>query len=279
MRVAFQGETGAFSEEAVRTYFGDGVQPVPRPTFEGVFEAVSKGDVDRGVIPIENSLFGSVHANYDLLQSNDLRIIGELTLRIRHYLMAIPGATIKGIRQVFSHPQALGQSQSFLKKNLPRAEIIPAYDTAGAAKMVAETGDLTWAAVASERAAVVYGLSVLAAGIESNHQNYTRFLVLSREEEPIRPGVPYKTSLVYAMRENVPGILFKSLAVFALRDINLFKIESRPLIGRPGEYLFYVDVAGSTEDPTLSRALSHLSELAATVKVLGTYPKGSVVGG
>lgn len=279
MRAAFQGETGAFSEEATRVLFGGGVQPVPTSTFEGVFEAVASGEVDRGVIPIENSLFGSVHVNYDLLQANDLWIIGELSLRIRHHLLAMPGTTLGEIRQVLSHPQALGQTQEFLKKNLPQAEVVPTYDTAGSAKMVAESGDPTQAAVASERAAVEYGLNVLAAGIETNHQNYTRFLVLSREKEPMRPGVSYKTSIVWTPTENVPGILFKGLAAFTLRDINLHKIESRPLVGRPGEYLFYLDVAGSEEDIAIQRALRHLQELAASVKVLGSYPQGRTVGG
>ncbi len=278
MNVAFQGETGAFSEEATYAFFGEDVQPIARPSFEDVFDAVARGEMDRGVIPIENSLFGSVHINYDLLQAHDLWIVGELSLRIRHHLMGIPGATMGEIRQVLSHPQALGQTQEFLKKNLPQADIIPAYDTAGAAKMIAMNGDPTQAAVASARAATEYGLEILAAGIESNRQNYTRFLILSRDREPVRPGVPYKTSLVWTPTENVLGILFKGLAAFTLRDINLHKIESRPLVGRPGEYLFYLDVSGSVEDVKLQRALRHLEELAASVKVLGSYPQGEWVG-
>lgn len=293
IKVAFQGETGAFSEEAVQALFPD-AEAVPLPSFEAVFEAAMGGSVARAVVPIENSLFGSVHLNYDLLRRHELVIIGELKLRIRHHLMAPPGATLSDVRHVYSHPQALGQCQVFLRERLPHAEAVPAYDTAGAAKMVAEGGRPGAAAIASERAAAEYGLHVLAAGIESNRQNYTRFLALARPEEGRlsasdadpdslpssrrRDGVrPFKTSLVYAMRQNVPGALFKSLAVFALREIDLVKIESRPLVGRPGQYLFYLDVEGSTNEEPVQRALSHLGEITAFLKVLGSYPQGEVV--
>lgn len=255
---------------------------VPRPTFEGVFEAAARGDVERAVVPIENSLFGSVHVNYDHLRAYDLRIVGELHLRIRHHLMALPGTALADVREVHSHPQALGQCQRFLREELPQAEEVPAYDTAGAAKMVAESRAAGVAAIASERAAATYGLEVLAAGIESNRQNYTRFLALARPDDApdARAAAgdgPCKTSLVYSMRENVPGVLFKSLAVFALREINLFKIESRPLVGSPGHYLFYVDVAGAASDETLRRAIDNLGELTAELRILGSYPAGETV--
>lgn len=281
LTIAFQGETGAYSEEAVRRLF-PGAVCVPLPSFEEVFAAVEGGTVDRAVIPIENSLFGSVHVNYDLLRAHALVITGELQLRVRHNLMAAPGTTLAEVRQVYSHPQALGQCQAFLHTHLPQAEAVPAYDTAGAAKMVAERGIPGEAAIASARAAAEYGLEILAAGIESNQQNYTRFLALARPADAPPsasvPGVPYKTSLVCALRDNVPGSLFKALAVFALRDVNLFKIESRPLVGSPGDYLFYLDVAGSVDDPILQRALGHLSELTSSLKILGSYPRGEVGG-
>ena len=284
MKVAFQGETGAFSEEAVGALFPE-AEAVPRASFEDVFEATTDGEVDRAVIPIENSLFGSVHLNYDLLRQHELVITGELRLRIRHHLMAPAGVALADVRRVYSHPQALGQCQVFLKEKLPQAEAVPAYDTAGAAKQIAQDGRPDAAAIASERAAAEYGLDVLAAGIESNHQNYTRFLALARPQEvPPLPAPdatldvqPFKTSLVYAMRTNVPGALFKSLAVFALRDLDLFKIESRPLVGHPGQYLFYLDVEGSTTDEPVQRALGHLGEIAADLKVLGSYPRGEIV--
>ena len=284
MKVAFQGETGAFSEEAVGALFPE-AEAVPLASFEAVFEATTDREVDRAVIPIENSLFGSVHLNYDLLRAHELVITGELRLRIRHHLMAPAGVTLADVRRVYSHPQALGQCQVFLKEQLPQAEAVPAYDTAGAAKQIAQDGRPDAAAIASERAAAEYGLDVLAAGIESNHQNYTRFLALARAQEaPLLPAPdatldvqPFKTSLVYAMRTNVPGALFKSLAVFALRDLDLFKIESRPLVGHPGQYLFYLDVEGSLADEPVQRALGHLGEIAADLKVLGSYPRGEIV--
>lgn len=279
--VAFQGEIGAFSEEAALALFPE-ASVLPRPTFEAVFAAVEAGEAGRAVIPIENSLFGSVHVNYDLLRAHELYIVRELQLRIRHHLMACAGATLEGIRQVHSHPQALGQCQAFLRERLPHAEAVPAYDTAGSAKMVAEQGDPAVAAIASARAAVEYGLKVLAAGIESNHQNYTRFLALARRDEasPLEAeaGTAFKTSLVYAMRENVPGALFKSLAVFALRDLDLLKIESRPLVGSPGQYLFYLDVGGAVADEPVQRALDHLGEITAYLRVLGSYPRGRTLG-
>lgn len=280
MKIAFQGETGAFSEEAVWALFGD-AEPVPCQEFDDVFAAVEQRDVERAVIPIENSLFGSVHANYDLMRTHELSIVGELQLRIRHNLMAPAGTTLEDIRVVRSHPQALGQCQSFVKARLPSADVVPTYDTAGAAKQVAASRRNDEAAIASERAAAEYGLEILESGIEGNHQNYTRFLALSCEQEmpagreAARDG--WKTSLVYSMRQNVPGALFKSLAVFALRDLDLFKIESRPLVGSPGSYLFYLDVQGAAADEPVDRALDHLQEIASYLKVLGSYRRGLTV--
>ena len=280
MQTAFQGETGAFSEQAVQALFPDATA-VPCASFEAVFAAVVGGDVDRGVVPIENSLFGSVHINYDLLQAHAVQIVGALQLRVRHNLMVVPGTDLAAIARVFSHPQALGQCQDYLRQHLPHAAPQAVYDTAGAAKMIAEMQDRTAAAIASARAAEEYGLAILAASIESNHQNYTRFLALARTADVAPPvpsaDVPQKTSIVYAMQQNVPGALFKSLAVFALREIDLFKIESRPLIGSPGNYLFYLDFAGSTADLPVQRALDHLREITARLDVLGSYPPGKTV--
>ena len=278
MNVAFQGEIGAFSEEAVWALYGE-VEAVPLPSMEAVFEAVASGRVERGVVPIENSLFGSVHVNYDLLRAHHVHIVAELKLRVRHHLMAAPGTTLDDIRRVHSHPQALGQCQTYLRQRLPQAEAMPAYDTAGAAKMVAEEGQKDLAAIAAERAAVEYGLVVLATDIESHHQNYTRFLALARDGGvPVDAEGLLKTSIVFALRENVPGALFKSLAVFALRDLDLFKVESRPLVGSPGNYLFYLDFEGSIADEPVQRALDHLGEITAQLKVLGSYPQGETVG-
>jgi len=279
MLVAFQGETGAFSEEAVESLFPDAT-PAPQPSFDEVFEALQKGRVARAVIPIENSLFGSVHINYDLLQAHAVHIVGEGMLQIRHHLMAPAGATLEGLERVYSHPQALGQCRSFLREDLPQAEATSAYDTAGAAKMVAAEGNPRLGAIASARAAATYGLTVLAASIEGTPHNETRFLVLapgryaSVTPSPVDEAQA-KTSLVYALRANVPGALFKTLAVFALREIDLLKVESRPLVGHPGRYLFYLDVAGEATAEPVARALGHLHELTSSLRVLGSYPEGA----
>ncbi len=278
-QTAFQGETGAFSETAAETLFPD-TNTVAKSSFEAVFEAVASGEVELAVVPIENSLFGSVHINYDLLREHDVRIVGEVSIRIRHCLLGQDGVRLEDIRQVHSHPQALGQCRDWLRRHLPHAEAIPAYDTAGAARMLNAMRLHDAAAIASRRAASEYGLAVLAEGIESNPNNYTRFLALrrGRDGEIARdPQTSYKTTILYSLRENVPGALFKTLAVFALRDIDLIKIESRPLIGSPGNYLFYIDVLGHACDEPLARALTHLEELSPRVTVLGSYPIGRMV--
>ena len=277
IRIAFQGETGAFSEEALRGFLA-GAEGIPLPSFEKVFEALASEGVDRAVIPIENSLFGSVHECYDLLRMHDVSIIGELQLRIRHNLIGLPGTSLEDIRVVRSHPQALGQCRRFLRMRLSSADVIAAYDTAGAVRELARNGRPNEAAIGSARAAAVYGLDIVEADIESNHQNYTRFLLLSRKQEMPPPGPDirrdWKTSIVFSMRTNVPGALFKSLAVFALRDLDLFKIESRPLVGSPGNYRFYLDVLGAASDKPVELALDHLREIASYLKVLGSYRRG-----
>lgn len=278
MTVAFQGEFGAFSEEAVRALF-DAADLMPCADFEDVFEAVEQGRAGRAVVPIENSLFGSVHVNYDHLRQHDVQIVDELNLRIRHHLLGVPGATLEAIRRVQSHPQALGQCRQFLRQRLPEATTHSVYDTAGAAQQVAEAGQADVAAIASTAAAERYGLDVLAAEIEDDAQNFTRFLVLAHSDAEIEPpsDVPMKTSIVFALRENVPGALFKSLAVFALRDLDLFKIESRPRVGHPGRYIFYLDVEGQRSEGRLRRALDNLREITTELKTLGSYPQGDRV--
>lgn len=284
MRVAFQGETGAYSEEAVRSLYPQ-AEAVPCPEFDAVFAAVESGSCDRAVVPIENSLHGSVHQNYDLLRDHTLRIVGEAQLRIRHQLLGVPGAALTQITAVHSHPQALGQCREFIRTHLPNARAVPAYDTAGSARDIARSGNREHAAIASRRAAREYGLDILAENVESNTENYTRFLALApatdvsvRDLAAVATTGSPKTSIVYAQAENVPGSLFKSLAVFALRDIDLFKIESRPLVGSPGKYLFYLDLAGRADDEQVRNALHHLGEVAASVTVLGTYAEGPVIG-
>ena len=270
--VAFQGELGAYSELAARAFFPGEIDVLPAPSFDKVFQVVEEGACDYGIIPIENSLAGSIHQNYDLLLKHDLLISGEIKLRISHNLIVNPGLCLKEVRRIYSHPQALSQCDDFIKE-LPDVEVVPVYDTAGAVKMIKEEAFKDAGAIASAQAAVDYGLEILESGIESNHQNFTRFLIISEERMTSRPGSDPKTSIVFSL-PNVPASLFKSLSVFALRDINLLKIESRPVLGRPWEYFFYLDFEGDAEDSRCFRALEHLKEIATFLRVLGSYQKG-----
>lgn len=275
LRVAFQGETGAYSEAAALEHFGTEIQPVPYESFAALFASVEQGACDAGLIPIENSLAGSIHQNYDLLLQHSLSIVGEHYLRVQHCLIAHPGVKIEEITRVISHPQGLAQCGRFLA-TLPQARAEPVYDTAGSVKMVRDQKDRTIAAIASRRAAQVYGMAVLVEGIEDDPANFTRFLAIA--PQPVVPGSDAKTSIVFSL-QNRPGALFKALSVFALRDLDLTKIESRPLVGSPWEYLFYIDFAGSTEDLAVTRALAHLGEYALMLRVLGSYPRQKPVKG
>lgn len=266
--VAFQGEPGAYSEAAVLEHFGSQTITLPCESFDAVFRQVEGCSANYGLIAIENSLAGSIHQNYDLLLANRLWITGEHFLRVKHCLIAQPGAALSDIRKVISHPQALAQCSGYLKKHNLTPEVF--YDTAGAVKHLKESGAAGVAAIASSRAAGVYDMQILEEGIEDNPENYTRFLVVARE--PVDPGENAKTTIVFSL-ENKPGALFKALSVFALRDIDLTKIESRPLVGTPWNYLFYIDFSGSTASPTIARALSHLEEYATFLRVLGSYPR------
>jgi prephenate dehydratase len=271
--VAYQGEPGAFSEEAARSFFGPQAKLLPKQSFKDVFDFASAHPSDFGIVPIENSVFGSVHQNYDLLLRHNLHIIGELKLRIQLHLMALQGVKTRDIHSVYSHSQALGQCEEYLR-SLKKVSVVAYYDTAGSAKMIREEGKRDAAAVASARAARTYGLSILKRNIESNHHNFTRFIVLSSSKR--RAKREEKTSLVFAVK-NVPGALFKALAVFAFREINMLKIESRPHVGKPWEYLFYLDIEGSPADTTVRQALKHIEELTTFVRVLGAYPFGPTI--
>lgn len=271
MNVAFQGEPGAYSEAAVLQLYPAST-PQPYEQFKAVFHAVTTGQADAGVIPIENSLFGSVHINYDHLRTHAAHICRGQFMRIRHCLMAPKGASFDTIRTVRSHPQALGQCRQYLQTTLPHADAEPAYDTAGAAQAVAQSNDCSQAAIASAQAAAHYDLHVLATEIEDDAGNYTRFLgIETGDAETHVTDTANRTSLVFGLRDNVPGALFKSLAVFALRDLDLLKMESRPQFGSPGQYLFYVDIAGSYADASVRRALTHLQEITTEQKLLGSY--------
>lgn len=266
--ICFQGEHYAFSEIAAKKFLGESAVCHPRETFEQVFQSVKAKDPTLGIVPIENTLSGSIHQNYDLLLENSVRIVGEVNLRIELNLIAAPGVPISQIKTVYSHPAAIGQCRNFWK-HYPHIEIVPTYDTAGSVKIIAERGLKDAAAIASYQAAKDYGMNILLSEIEDYPENYTRFLIISTEE--FRFGEPNKTSIVFATR-HIPGALFKSLSVFFLRDLNLLKIESRPLRGKPWQYIFYLDFEGSLAQQSCQNALRHLEEITEFIKVLGSYP-------
>jgi len=275
-QVAFQGEPGAYSELAAIECLGETIEPLSCENFDDVFAAVVSGRAELGIIPVENSLAGSIHRNYDLLLRNELHIVGEHHLRVQHCLLALPEARIEAIRRVHSHPQALAQCEQSLAQ-LGVLTIAEA-DTAGSARLLRERGDMQAAALASRRAAEVYNLQVLAENMEDNPSNYTRFLLLSPQQfhtDHPEQG-DYKTSIVFTL-DNHPGALFKALSVFALRDIDLTKIESRPVQGKPWEYLFYIDFLGHVHAQICRRALEHLGELAPFLRLLGSYPRQKMV--
>jgi prephenate dehydratase len=278
--VGYQGEPGAFSEEAVLLVF-PGARAEPTRTFREIFEAVEAGRLDFGIVPLENSQGGSIADTYDLLANGAVTIVGEVVVRVDQALLGVPGARVEDVRRVLSHPQALTQCDEFLAGL--GVEVIPMYDTAGAAKHVAEEGRPDQAAVAAERAAGVYGLDVLARRIQTHPDNRTRFAVIARAGEaeptsvapgvPARPlGTPDKTTIVFGT-PHVPGALVRCLSIFAFRGLNLAKIESRPLGDRPWEYRFYLDVEAGADDEPLREALGELARVATDLRVLGSYPR------
>jgi prephenate dehydratase len=275
-RIGFQGALGAFSQEAVVQLLGADATVVPHPRFEDVFRAVTRGKIDAAVIPMENTLAGSVHENYDHLLHFDVRIVAETNVRIIHNLIAPPGVKLKDIRKVYSHPVALNQCLRFFARHR-RMESTPFYDTAGSVEMIMQQKAPDAAAIASSVAASIYGANILHRSIEDDRRNFTRFFLLypsKRTRLPRSEAKAWKTSLVFTTR-NIPGALFRALSAFALRDLNMTKIESRPLHGKPWEYLFYLDFLEKEDDPKVQNALRHLAELADFMRVLGTYPKGS----
>ncbi len=274
--VAFQGEHGAYSEEAIRQHFGPEVETLPCKAFEYIFAAVEQGKADFGVLPVENSVAGSINKAYDLLLEHDLRVHGEVLLRVRHNLLALPDDATP-ITQVRSHPQALAQCERFL--NRYNYQAIPWYDTAGSAKELAEHPEPGVAVIASRLAAEYYGLKILHQDIEDLHFNFTRFFIIGHGEPP--RSEPSKTSLVFAV-PHTPGALYACLGEFAERSVNLVKLESRPRrnnnLNRPWQYVFYLDFEGHWQDPSCSQALLGLLNRAAFVKLLGSYPPAAPPG-
>jgi prephenate dehydratase len=268
MKIAIQGELGSFSHEAAEAMVPAAKVVACARSLE-VFERLERGTVGGAVIPIENSLAGSVAEHFDLLLSREVYIVREFRLRIVHNLIALRGTKRRDVRRVFSHPVALEQCRDLFRKN-PELEAVPFYDTAGSVKHVVGTRLRDAAAIASRRAAEVYGGKILKAGIEDDKRNFTRFFLLRRGKARAARQAG-KTSLAFSVK-NVPGALFKALSVFALRDISLSKIESRPRRGRPWEYVFFVDLLRG-DDEAARNALRHLGEVAELVKVLGIYPE------
>ncbi|KAK7348446.1 hypothetical protein VNO80_23004 [Phaseolus coccineus] len=287
VRVAYQGLPGAYSEDAALKAYPK-CETVPCDNFESAFKAVELWLVDKAVLPIENSVAGSIHRNYELLLRHRLHIVGEVQLRVNHCLLGLPGVRKEELKVVVSHPQALDQCEKMLS-DLGVVKI-GARDTADAAQTVASNSARDTGAIASSRAAKVYGLDILTERIQDDVENITRFLVLARD--PIIPGTdkPHKTSIVFSLEEG-PGVLFKALAVFAMRDISLSKIESCPLKQRPlrvvddsnqgnskyFDYLFYIDIEASMAEPRAQYALGQLQEFARFLRVLGCYPMDTVL--
>lgn len=266
-RIAFQGERGAFSEEAALKLLGPGIVLVPRGSFDATFSAIGECSADYVLAPMENSLAGSVHRSFDLLVESGLHIIGEVVIPIVHNLIGLPGSTIAGLLSVESHPVALAQCEQFFVVH-PRVKRIVTEDTAGSVREIMRAGDLRRAAIASARAAELYGAEIRQTHLEDDRENYTRFFLLSSSSEV--PEDADKISLVFQLPHS-PGALQQALAPFAQRNLNLMKIESRPVRGRPWQYRFYIDLQASVRDASTTSAIEQLAKLAVELKVLGSY--------
>lgn len=267
MNVAFQGERGAYSEEAIRQFFGDRVTPFPCRQLEDIFQAVVAKQAEYAMLPVENSTAGSIYRAYDLLSDHDLCIWGEVILRVRHTLLAVPGSAMTDIQRVRSHPQALAQAEQYINKRGWRAE--PSYDTAGSARDLADDPEPNVAVIASRLAGQRYGLQELDYGIEDSAHNYTRFFVLSLDHPPRAQRT--KTSVVFTTRHQ-PGALYECLGEFARRNLNFTKLESRPRPNHPWQYMFYLDFEGHSQDPPVEAAMMGLLRTSSFVKFLGSYP-------
>jgi len=271
IRVAFQGERGAFGDEAVRAYFGAQATPLPFRSFADVFRVVATGEVEHGLVPVENSQAGSINEVYDLLRQHDLFVVGEIGHPVDHCLLCLPGQQLSDITRVISHPQALAQCDVYLREL--NVEVVATYDTAGSAKMVREENLRNVAAIAAAGAAELYELEILARTIQTVQDNYTRFIVLGREPAPRREGQA-KTMLVMATTHQ-PGSLHKCLGVLAKHAINLLKLESRPSRQRLWEYVFYLDFEGHRDDPLVKSALADLAGYTTFCKVLGSFARNA----
>ena len=281
MKAAIQGVHGAYSDLACKQLLGEKCSTIPYESFEAVFDAVVNDEVDIALVPIENSLAGSIHQNYDLLLSRDVNIVAETRLKVEHVLMCHPSTSLKNISEVRSHPQALAQCSKFFSEE-KKIKAVVYFDTAGAAKSLVQESPKNIGAIASSYAAELYQLKILRKHLQNQPNNFTRFLAIEKKslenkkkslgnkKTPLRNK---KTSIAFMPNKNEVGILFRMLGAFAFRDIDLLKIESRPNPSSPFEYWFYVDFAGSIGDAKVDRALDQLREVAVELKILGSYPK------
>ncbi|MDR2700281.1 MAG: prephenate dehydratase [Nitrososphaerota archaeon] len=268
MKVTYQGETGAYSEMAVYKFFGSKVEPVPCKDFRDVFESVKNGEVPNGVVPIENSIEGSINQNYDLFTTYDLKVSGEVSVKLAHVLITNPKTKFEDIKTVYSHPQAIGQCRKYLEKH--KWELVPAYDTAGSVKIIKEKQLLDAASIASEKAAGLYGMKIVDRDIADNPSNYTRFLVISHEDTA--PTGDDKTSVIFSAK-HAPGSLYHTLGEFASRNINLTRIESRPTKTTAWQYNFYIDFEGHRTEKRCAEAIQAIKKYVTFVKILGSYPR------
>ena len=269
LRAAFQGERGAYSEAAALHFFKDVVETIPYPTFYDVLESTEKDKTEYSILPLENSLEGSVGESYDLLLSTTLNVVGEIYYRIKHCLIGFQ--ELKKIDTVYSHPQALGQCRKFIQEH--KLKSIPTYDTAGSVKILLELKSESSACIASKRASEIYKVPIIKENIEDNENNYTRFLVLAKKRQ--EKSVKDKTSIIFSIK-HVPGALYSILEKFNLNKINLTKIESRPTKSTPWEYNFYVDFEGHENEPHIADVLARIKENTVFLKVLGSYPRAEI---
>jgi prephenate dehydratase len=268
--VTFQGERGAYSEMATLQYFPN-AKVLPKKSFQDVFDSIETSEANYAVVPIENSIEGSINETYDLLLQTKTTVTGEIYQRVRHCLIVNKGTTLDELEAVYSHPQAIAQCRNYLQ--LKRLDSVPTYDTAGAVKMIKEKKIMNAAAIASRRAAEIYDMDVLEEGIEDRKNNFTRFLVLSKTKTKTEPTGHDRTSIIFSVK-HLPGALFGILKEFSSREINLTRIESRPTKETPWEYNFYVDFEGHCDDETIKKALQSIKNKTAFFKILGSYKKG-----
>lgn len=278
MKIGFQGVHGAYSEMAAKEFFEkENYEYIGLENFEDIFKSVVNQQLDYGVIPIENSLAGSIHKNIDFLNKYSLKIIGEVYFRVEHNLLGTYDSTLTDIKEIYSHWQALAQCEDSIHKYLPESKVEEFFDTAGSAKYISEQKDKTKGAIASKLASEVYGLKILKSNFEDNKNNYTRFVVISRNYSDLKneTNSAYKTSITFS-GNSVAGFLYSILKSFATRNINLTKIESRPIPEKTWDYFFYVDFEGRFDDENCRRALDEIKEITPDLKILGSYERHSV---